>query len=47
VHSEQYGIFIGDASHVKSRRLTLGVRRGGQRERSGRWQPSPARHCSA
>src|SRR6266851_6651132 len=30
-------------------RLTLGVRRGGQRERrrSGRWQPSPARPCSA
>src|SRR5712692_3845253 len=29
--------------------LTLGVRRGGQRERgtSGRWQPSPARLCSA
>lgn len=38
-------------SHVVSqrecRRLTLGVRRGGQRERrtSGRWQPSPARRC--
>src|SRR5437762_4875262 len=27
--------------------LTLGVRRGGQRERSRRWQPSPARACSA
>src|SRR5262249_33760027 len=28
---------------------TPGVRRGGQRERrrSGRWQPSPARRCSA
>src|SRR5439155_26979940 len=34
---------------IPSKHRTLGVRRGGQRERgtSGRWQPSPARRCSA
>jgi hypothetical protein len=29
------------------RHLTPRVRRGWQREQSGRWQPSPARACSA
>jgi hypothetical protein len=27
--------------------ITLGIRRGGKRERSGRWKPSPACLCSA
>ena len=37
--------FVGNVRTRIPRRLTLGVRRGGQRKRgtSGRWQPSPGR----
>src|SRR5437899_8307418 len=39
--------FISSDHDATEWRLTLGVRRGRKRERSGRWRPSPARRGSA